>query len=116
MKVGSTSARSAFVALSALLAAAFLFLGAPRAAAQEGVISGQIMDIAGKPWADMGLQAVSEQGQKSETKTDSRGNFTIRGLRNGVYSLFVLLPAPHKPYEVKVRVNGADTPKVTINF
>jgi tetratricopeptide (TPR) repeat protein len=64
----------------------------------------------------MGLQAVSEQGQKSETKTDSSGNFTIRGLRNGVYSLFVLLPAPNKPYEVKVRVNGADTPKVTINF
>jgi tetratricopeptide (TPR) repeat protein len=30
--------------------------------------------------------------------------------------LFVLLPAPNKPYEVKVRVNGADTPKVTINF
>ena len=90
---------------------------APRAAAQiDGVISGTILDITGKPWAEMGIQAVSDQGAKSEAKTDSSGNFTIRGLRNGLYTVSVLLPAPNKPYEVKIRVNGADTPKVDINF
>ena len=117
MRLGSTSARSCLLALSAALVVTLLFVGTPSASAQmEGVISGQVMDIAGKPWADIGIQAVSEQGQKSETKTDSGGNFTIRGLRNGLYSLLVVLPAPNKPYEVKVRVNGADTPKVALNF
>src|SRR6266404_8202942 len=98
----------AIVFLAALVCAL-----APRAAAQnEGSISGQIMDITGKPWPDIGIQAVSDQGAKSDTKTDKDGNFTFRGLRNGVYKVFIQLPAPNKPYEVAVRVSGADTPKV----
>jgi tetratricopeptide (TPR) repeat protein len=89
---------------------------APKAAAQDGVVNGQILDVTGKPWADLGIQAVSDQGAKSDTKTDKDGNFTIRGLRNGVYTIAIQLPAPNKPYEVKVRVTGADTPKVSLNF
>jgi tetratricopeptide (TPR) repeat protein len=109
--------RTTLLALAAFFAAALACVFTPRAAAQiEGVISGQILDVAGKPWADIGIQAVSDQGAKSETKTDKDGNFVIRGLRNGTYSLFVVLPAPNKPYEVKVRVSGADTPKVALNF
>ena len=106
-----------FVALATFFALALASAIAPQAAAQlDGVISGQVLDVTGKPWIDMGIQAVSEQGQKSETKTDQSGNFTIRGVRNGVYTLSVMLPAPNKPYEVKIRVNGPDTPKVNLNF
>jgi tetratricopeptide (TPR) repeat protein len=109
--------RNALIVLAMCMALAVSGVLAPRAAAQlDGVISGQILDITGKPWADMGIQAVSEQGQKSETKTDSSGNFTIRSLRNGAYTVSVILPAPNKPYDVKVRVTGADTPKVNVNF
>jgi tetratricopeptide (TPR) repeat protein len=89
---------------------------APRAAAQDGQVNGQILDVAGKPWADLGIQAVSDQGAKSDTKTDKDGNFAFRGLRNGIYTLAIQLPAPNKPYEVKVRVSGSDTPKVNMNF
>jgi tetratricopeptide (TPR) repeat protein len=103
-------------ALAIIFAAALSGVLVPRAAAQEGVVQGQILDVTGKPWVDLGIQAVSEQGAKSDTKTDKDGNFVIRGLRTGMYSVFVQLPAPNKPYEVKVRVSGADTPKVNLNF
>jgi tetratricopeptide (TPR) repeat protein len=104
------------LALVAILLAVAWLGSAPTAAAQDGVVNGQILDVTGKPWADIGIQAVSEQGAKSETKTDRDGNFTMRGLRSGVYTIAIQLPAPNKPYEVKVRVAGADTPKVTVNF
>jgi len=102
--------------LAAVLAAACMCMLAPKAAAQDGVVSGQILDVTAKPWADLGIEAISDQGAKSDTKTDKDGNFTIRGLRNGVYTVAIQLPAPNKPYEVKVRVSGADTPKVNLNF
>lgn len=103
-------------ATSMVLLAACVCALAPKAAAQEGQINGQILDVTGKPWADLGIQAVSDQGAKSDTKTDKDGNFAIRGLRNGVYTVAIQLPAPNKPYEVKVRVSGSDTPKVNMNF
>lgn len=90
---------------------------APRAAAQgDGSISGQVTDVAGKPWADLTVQAVSEQGAKQETKTDKDGNYAIRNLRGGVYSVFVVLPAPNQPYEIKTRVQGGQESKVNANF
>jgi tetratricopeptide (TPR) repeat protein len=103
-------------AMSMVLFVPLLCAFAPKAAAQDGVVNGQILDVTGKPWVDLGIQAVSDQGAKSDTKTDKDGNFTIRGLRNGVYTVAIQLPAPNKPYEVKVRVSGADTPKVSLNF
>jgi len=102
--------------LAVILAVASVCGFAPKAAAQDGVANGQILDVTGKPWADLGIQAVSEQGAKADTKTDKDGNFSFHGLRNGVYTISILLPAPNKPYEVKVRVSGADTPKVNLNF
>jgi hypothetical protein len=57
----------------------------PRAAAQgDGVVRGQIMDVTGKPWADMGIQLVSDQGVKQDTKTDKSGNYSFRNLKPGV--------------------------------
>jgi tetratricopeptide (TPR) repeat protein len=103
-------------AMSIVVLAALACAWAPRAAAQDGVVTGQILDVTGKPWADLGIQAISDQGAKSDTKTDKDGNFAIRGLRNGVYTVAIQLPAPNKPYEVKIRVSGADTPKVNLNF
>ena len=103
-------------AMSMVLLVACVGAMAPRASGQDGVVTGQILDVTGKPWADLGIQAVSDQGAKSDTKTDKDGNFSFHGLRNGVYTLFIQLPAPNKPYEVKVRVSGSDTPKVNMNF
>src|ERR1700730_12960183 len=103
-------------AMSMVLFVALLCAFAPRAAAQDGVVSGQILDITGKPWVDLGIQAVSDQGAKSDTKTDKDGNYIIRNLRAGVYTVFIQLPAPNKPYEVQCRVASGTEAKVDLNF
>ena len=72
------------VVLTAILVAALALASAPRAAAQTGTISGQIMDINAKPWAGLTVQATSEQGAKSTAKTDNDGKYSIAGLRPGV--------------------------------
>lgn len=103
--------------LAAMLSAALLSVVAPRLAAQnDGVIRGQILDIGGKPWADLGVEAVSEQGAKQETKTDKDGNYTFRNLRSGVYVVRVMLPAPNPPYESNCQVKGGVDAKVDLNF
>ena len=105
-------------ALAALMVAALICFLAPRAAAQyDGTISGKILDVEAKPWVGLGIQSVSDQGVKSETKTDKDGGFIIRGLRSGIYDVNIILPAPNQPFVVKVRVqSGGDAAKVDINF
>src|SRR5258708_17727078 len=89
---------------------------APRAGGQnDGSISGQISDISGKPWPDIGIQAVSDQGVKSDAKTDKDGKYSVRNLRAGVYTVYVQLPAPNKPFEVQRRVQGGNDVKVDVN-
>lgn len=104
---------------SVLLAVALLCAIAPRAAAQmDGSLSGNVLDVAGKPWVDMTIDAVSDQGAKLTTKTDKDGNYAFRNLRAGTYNVTIELPAPNKPYEfAQVRVQGGqETPKVNANF
>ncbi len=103
--------------LAALLMAALASIVAPRAGAQsDGVIRGQILDIEGKPWAALGLQAVSDQGAKLDAKTDKDGKFLFRNLRYGVWIVYVQLPAPNKPYEAQCRVSGTVETEVNLNF
>ena len=104
-------------ALLLTLALALSCTFAPRAAAQlDGMINGQLLDVAGKPWADITIEAVSDQGVKTTAKSDKDGSFAFRNLRGGVYQLIVDLPAPNQPYKAaEVRV-GNDTPKVVLNF
>jgi len=116
MKLSRSWQQAGLWALAMIFAAAVCSMFAPRAAAQDGVVQGQSLDVTGKPWVDLGIEAVSDQGAKADAKTDKDGNFLIRGLRNGVYTVLIQLPAPNKPYEVKVRVAGPDTPKVNLNF
>jgi tetratricopeptide (TPR) repeat protein len=106
-------------ALAAILLAALASFVAPRAAAQNGSVSGTILDVAGKPWVEVVIRAVSDQGAKQETKTDSAGKFSFPNLRSGIYSIFVLFPPPNDkqaPYEAKVRVSSGEDAKVDLNF
>jgi len=106
-------------ALAAILLGALTSFLTPRAAAQTGSASGTIMDIAGKPWIGVTIRAVSDQGAKQETKTDSDGKFSFSSLRSGIYSIFVVFPPPNDkqaPYEAKVRIQSGEDAKVDINF
>jgi tetratricopeptide (TPR) repeat protein len=101
------------VFLLALMSCVFV----PRAAAQnDAAIRGQILDVAGKPWVGMTIQAVSDTGVKVEAKTDKDGNYEFRNLRAGNYSVFVVLPPPNKAYESVVHAAGGQDTKVDVNF
>ncbi len=105
--------------LAAILVAALATVLAPGAAAQMGSVSGSIMDVNGKPWAEVTVRAVSDQGAKQEIKTDGGGKFTIPNLRPGIYTLFILFPPPNDkqaPYEAQCRVQSGEDAKVDLNF
>jgi len=103
--------------IAGVLAAALVCFFAPSASAQNiGVISGNILDVAGKPWVDLSIQAVSDQGAKSDAKTDKDGNFTIHNLKAGIYQVTIQLPAPNPPWVVRVNVTSEQPGKININF
>jgi tetratricopeptide (TPR) repeat protein len=105
--------------LAAILVAALASALAPGAAAQMGSVSGSIMDVNGKPWPEVTVRAVSDQGAKQETKTDNGGKFSFPNLRAGVYNLFIVFPPPNDkqaPYEAVCRVQSGEDAKVDLNF
>jgi tetratricopeptide (TPR) repeat protein len=103
----------AFALLGCAALAAVL---APRAAAQDSSIAGQIMDVAGKPWMDIPVQIVSDQGTKTETKTDKNGKYAFNNLRTGEYTINLTLPGQAQPYTAKVRVASGQTVPADFNF
>jgi len=110
---------SCAVSLIVLMALTSAF--APKAAAQTGTIAGTVLDVNAKPWADITVQAVSDQGVKQEAKTDKDGKYSIVGLRPGVYGVTIAsFPPPNDkqpPYQLaKVRVGGGEEAKVDANF
>ncbi len=105
------------LALAALFAALILTAAAPRAAAQnDGGIAGTILDVDGKPWAELPIQLVSDQGAKQETKTDKDGNYVFRNLRAGTYHVFMVIPAPNKPFDSQCQVAGGNVTRVDLSF
>lgn len=107
--------------LTSILVAALALLSAPRAAAQTGSISGQILDINAKPWAGLTVQATSEQGAKQTAKTDNDGKYSIPNLRTGTYMVTITaFPPPNDKQPVydlaKVRVSGGEEAKADANF
>ena len=104
-------------ALMLLFVAALTFVLAPRAVAQnDGSIAGQIMDVAGKPWAEITINITSDQGAKQDTKTDKNGNYAFHNLRSGLYKVSIQLPAPNQPYEIQLQVQGGNEAKGSVNF
>ena len=109
------------VVLTAILVAALALISAPRAAAQTGTISGQVLDINAKPWVGLTIEATSDQGAKSAAKTDNDGKYSIASLRPGVYMVTIAaFPPPNdkqQPYDLaKVRVESGGEAKADANF
>src|ERR1700688_2398826 len=102
----------------AVLAFAMLFAGlAPRSVGQDSGIAGTILDVVAKPWGDIPVQIVSDQGVKSETKTDAKGHYSFNNLRSGVYSITLTLPGQAQPYVGgQVKVSSSQTVPVDFNF
>lgn len=103
-------------ALAAILALGMLGCFAARAAAQEGKMTGSIIDFDGNPWANLPVKIKSDQGVTTESKTDTAGKFSFTGLKNGKYTFTVQPPQMQAPLDVPVEVRGADTPPINLNF
>jgi len=104
-------------ALAAILTLCLLSFISPRAAAQDGKVTGNIIDFDGKPWADLPIKIKSDQGATLETKTDAKGNYVFVNLRSGKYTVIVQPPQIKEPFTVAVEVHGGtDTPPVSLNF
>ena len=108
--------RLAFSCAFAILAFALTVAGlAPRAAAQDSGIAGTILDLDGKPWENLGVAFVSDQGNKFETKTDAKGKYEFRNLRSGTYTLTVQLP--NQVFQGgQVKVAAGQTVPADLNF
>jgi len=107
--------------LAAILVAALASMLAPRAAAQTGSLSGQVLDVNAKPWVGLTIQVVSDQGAKQEAKTDPDGKYVIRNLRTGIYTVTITaFPPPNdkqQPYEfAKVQIRSGEEAKADANF
>ena len=104
-----------------LLAGALVTVLAPHAAAQNGSITGTILDINGKPWFGLNVEAVSDQGAKSDAKTDAQGMFAIRNLRPGVYTVTITtFPPPNEKQAAvpmgQLKVTSGAEAKADMNF
>jgi tetratricopeptide (TPR) repeat protein len=106
--------------LAAILVAALASVFTPQAAAQIGSISGAITSMEGKPWSEVTIRAVSDQGAQTETKTDTAGRYSIPNLRTGIYKVFVVFPPPNDkqaPYEAgMVKVSSGEDAKIDVDF
>src|SRR5260221_10599306 len=104
-------------AFAAMVAAALLFAAAPRAKAQDGCISGTLLDLEGKPWPDYTLSLEGDQGTKADTKTDKAGKYSFNGLKAGTYKITVMLPLQKDPYLARqVKVSTGQNVPADINF
>ncbi len=73
-----------------VLALLAVFACAMAAFAQAGSsVSGEVVDLRGKPIAGASVQIVSEAGLRRSAATDSRGQFQFRGIAVGSYDLSV---------------------------
>ncbi len=110
-----------FFPFAAVIIGALISILAPTASAQMGSVSGVILDVNEKPWAGLTVQAVSDQGQKQEVKTDDQGRYNIRSLRPGIYDVTITaFPPPNDKqpaYQIsKVRVQNNEDAKADANF
>ncbi len=87
------------------------------AAAQFGVtLSGQVIDLEGKPFPDVVVEIKSDLGQVLTSKTDKNGQFVQVGLRPGVYTITLKKEQTSLNYSSKFQVQGDQENKIIINL
>jgi len=73
------------------MAVVLALIAAPLAATHAqglGVLSGNVLDLTGKPYPEVTLTITnSETNKVSETKTDAKGHYSIAGVAGGAYAI-----------------------------
>lgn len=104
------------------------FIGGPLAAclvtsvhAQGGVLSGNVLDLTGKPYPDVTLTVTNTENNKvSEAKTDAKGHYSIAGLTGGAYAIdFKAKDKDGKDqliYQTGVKITSGTSPVFDVNM
>jgi tetratricopeptide (TPR) repeat protein len=110
-------------AIAALLVIAMIGALSPRTKAQGfGSVSGTILDVSGKPWIGLTIEAVNEQGAKQDVVTDNDGKYHMPNLRPGIYTLTITKFPPPNDKQAPIPMgqlrvsSGGEDQKIDMNF
>src|SRR5258708_3791827 len=90
---------------------------APAANAQvpNASVTGVVYDQYGKPFPDISLTFVNDQGLKIEAKTDKNGHYAARAMRAGVYTV-TLKSQDKQLYQIQILAEAAKEITKDISF
>jgi len=97
-------------------ALAFVLLLAATVKAQEGRVSGQVMDMNGKPWAGVTVTLKSDTGRTFTLKTDKDGKYSQIGIPGGIYVITLANQAAGLNFSEQHQVKPDDTNTFDFNF
>lgn len=99
--------------LGALL---FVLLLAATVKAQEGRVTGQVLDRDGKPWPGVTVTLKSDTGRTFTVKTDKDGKYSQIGLPGGLYAITLTNEASGLNFTEKQMVKPTDENVFDFNF
>jgi tetratricopeptide (TPR) repeat protein len=102
--------------MHALVALAFVLLLAAAARAQNGRVSGQVMDMNGKPWSGITVTLKSDTGRTFTLKTDKDGKYSQIGIPGGIYVITLINQAAGLNFSEKQMVKPDDENTFDFNF
>ena len=95
----------------------FVLLLAAAVKAQDAQVTGQFLDLNGKPWAGITVNVKSDTGRSFTLKTDKDGKFTQIGLSGGVYTFTLVDPGGIlKNFTDKRQIAASGNTEVDFNF
>jgi tetratricopeptide (TPR) repeat protein len=97
-------------------ALAFVLLLAATVRAQEGRVSGQVLDMNGKPWAGVTVTLKSDTGRSFTLKTDKDGKYSQIGIPGGMYVITLANQAAGLNFSEQHQVKPDDENTFDFNF
>lgn len=97
-------------------ALAFVLLLAASVKAQDGRVTGQVLDTNGKPWPDVTVTLKSDTGRVFTVKTDKDGKYSQIGLPGGMYTITVTNAAVNLNFKEQRPVQPDDSNVFDFNF
>jgi tetratricopeptide (TPR) repeat protein len=96
---------------------AFILLVAGTASAQLGQVKGQVLDLQGKPYANLNVTIKNNgTGQTLSTKTDKNGNYQMIGLPGGAYTITLNDPKTGLNFVEQFQVSAGEETDHSINL
>ncbi len=94
----------------------FILLLAATVSAQDGRVSGQVLDMNGKPWPDITVTLKSDTGRTFTLKTGKDGRYSQIGMPGGMYVITLTNQAAGLNFSEKQMVKPDDENTFDFNF